>query len=189
MTRASFWTLIQQDVLQYIKFSSDFSGGNVSKLKQVSSFFTPSMLCCFLYRSAHLFFEWRLPVVARIVTGINYIVHKADISPASEIGGGLYIPHTVGIVFYGCAGEALTLYAVASVASSGVHPKKAVLHSGFPRLGNHVTVGAYAMVLGDIDVGDNCTVGPNCLLNESIPANTTLVSRQRIDVLDGTGAS
>jgi serine O-acetyltransferase len=175
--------LIKQDIIQYIKFSADFSEENFSKLRMLSAFLTPSIMCCFIYRLAHWFYQRGFQLIARLITRLNYLIHKADISPAAEIGPGLYIPHTPGIAFYGHAGKNLTLYALALVVTKSIHVERHHDVNDAPLIGNNVILGAYSVVKGALVIGDNSTVGPNCYLMESIPANTTLHHTEKINII------
>nr|WP_201723913.1 DapH/DapD/GlmU-related protein [Rhodopirellula sp. SM50] len=41
---------------------------------------------------------------------------------------------------------------------------------GVPKLGRNVAVGAGAVILGNIELGDHCVVGANSVVNRSFPA-------------------
>jgi serine O-acetyltransferase len=43
-----------------------------------------------------------------------------------------------------------------------------------PVIGNNVRIAAGAQVLGNLTIGDNCTVAPNSYVNKSIPPNCTV---------------
>lgn len=44
-----------------------------------------------------------------------------------------------------------------------------------PTVGNDVMIGAGAVILGDIKIGDKAKVGANAVVLEDIPANSTAV--------------
>jgi serine O-acetyltransferase len=44
-----------------------------------------------------------------------------------------------------------------------------------PRIGHRVEIGPGAAIIGDIEVGDDCYVGPNTVLGFSIPAGTSVL--------------
>ena len=52
-----------------------------------------------------------------------------------------------------------------------VHQKK----SGGPTLGNHVYIGAGAVVLEPIKIGDNVVIGANCVVVDDIPSGSLVV--------------
>ena len=43
-------------------------------------------------------------------------------------------------------------------------------HDGAPRIGRRVMLGAGCIVLGDIEVGDDVTIGANAVVTKSVPA-------------------
>jgi serine O-acetyltransferase len=47
-------------------------------------------------------------------------------------------------------------------------------HVGRPRIGNHVFIASGARVIGDIELGDNCTVGANAVVTRSAGSNLVL---------------
>ena len=73
-------------------------------LRRVSLFFTPPIICCVLYRISHALHRRGRRSLAKSVARFNYLLGKVAIAPGSEIGPGLYLPHTVGVVFQGHAG-------------------------------------------------------------------------------------
>ena len=119
-------------------------------------------------------------MIAQLIASFNYVVHKADISPASTAEGGLYIPHTVGIVFYGKAGKNLTLYGRSLVAPDFLPKARIEDITLWPTLGDNVIVGAYALVIGNVTVGDESVVAPQCVATKSVPERTILVSTGKV---------
>lgn len=103
--------------------------------------------------------------VARFFTGI-------EIHPGAEIGRRLFIDHGMGTVIGETAivGDDVTLYQ--GVTLGGTGKEKGKRH---PTIGNNVTVGAGARILGNITVGDNCRVGAGSVVLRSVPPNSTVV--------------
>ncbi|MFP7761483.1 hypothetical protein [Marisediminicola sp. LYQ85] len=44
-----------------------------------------------------------------------------------------------------------------------------------PRIGDDVTMGAYAQIIGDIDVGNACTIGAMTLVLDDVESGATVV--------------
>jgi len=103
--------------------------------------------------------------VARFFTGI-------EIHPGAEIGRRLFIDHGMGTVIgeTTIVGDDVTLYQ--GVTLGGTGKEKGKRH---PTIGNNVTVGAGARILGNITVGDNCRVGAGSVVLRSVPPNSTVV--------------
>ncbi len=135
----------------------------------------PGVLALGLHRLAHLLHArgWRR--VPRLLAQLNLLLHRVAISPASCLGDGAYLPHPSGVSFHGRAGDELTLFARAACLGQG--PLFfAPLEDG-PRLGERVSVGVLACVLGPVDVGDGATVAPRTALCADLPPGATAVSR------------
>jgi serine O-acetyltransferase len=88
----------------------------------------------------------------------------AELKPASTIGPGLLLKHTTGLVVGAevVAGARLTLHQ--NVTLGDRRP-----FGGQPRIGNDVTVGAGACVLGPITVGAGAVVAANAVVLADVP--------------------
>jgi len=91
----------------------------------------------------------------------------AELRPTSSIGPGLVLKHTTGIVVGGevVAGERLTLHQ--NVTLGDRRP-----FGGQPRLGDDVTIGAGACVLGPITIGDRVVVAANSVVLDDVPSDS-----------------
>jgi serine O-acetyltransferase len=103
--------------------------------------------------------------VARFYTGI-------EIHPGAEIGRRLFIDHGMGTVIGETAivGDDVTLYQ--GVTLGGTGKEKGKRH---PTVGNKVSIGSGAKLLGNITIGDNCRVGAGSVVLRNVPANSTIV--------------
>jgi serine O-acetyltransferase len=103
--------------------------------------------------------------VARFHTGI-------EIHPGAEIGRRLFIDHGMGTVIGETAviGNDVTLYQ--GVTLGGTGKEKGKRH---PTVGNNVSIGSGAKLLGNITIGDNCRVGAGSVVLRSVPPNSTIV--------------
>ncbi len=103
--------------------------------------------------------------IARLLTGI-------EIHPGAEIGRRLFIDHGMAVVIgeTSIVGDDVTLYQ--GVTLGGTGKEKGKRH---PTIGNGVTVGSGAKILGNITVGENCRVGAGSVVLRNVPANSTIV--------------
>jgi len=103
--------------------------------------------------------------VGRLLTGI-------EIHPGAEIGRRLFIDHGMSVVIgeTSIVGDDVTLYQ--GVTLGGTGKEKGKRH---PTIGNRVTIGSGAKILGNITIGDNCRVGAGSVVLRSVPANSTIV--------------
>lgn len=90
----------------------------------------------------------------------------AELHPASQVGPGVLIKHTGGLVVGGevVAGARLTLHQ--NVTLGDRRP-----FGGQPRLGDDVVVGAGACILGPVSVGDRAVIAANSVVLEDVPAD------------------
>ena len=124
-----------------------------------------------LYRSAHTLRRWRVPFVPAVGRRLSIALCGIDIVPQARIGGGCYIPHGVGLVVGGATeiGEDCTLL-------QGVTLGEARFDSDdCPRIGDRVTLGAGAKILGAIQVGDDAFVGAGAVVLDDVPAGYVAV--------------
>ena len=102
---------------------------------------------------------------ARLLTGI-------EIHPGAQIGRRLFIDHGMGTVIGETAivGDDVTMYQ--GVTLGGTGKEKGKRH---PTLGNNISIGSGAKLLGNITIGDNCRVGAGSVVLRNVPANSTIV--------------
>ena len=162
------------DILRMNRYASSFSGDRVTWMRRLGTLLTPPLLCSALYRLSHWLYMKRWRGAARCLALLNYGMHKAAIAPAARIGPGLYIPHTVGVVFYGHAGRNLTLYGRAMIMPSSVRDWLGPISEDSPRLGDGITVGAGSVVIGTISIGSRAKIGSRVPVLESLPAGSVL---------------
>ena len=95
-----------------------------------------------------------------------------EIHPAAVIGNEFFIDHGAGVVIGETAriGNRVTLYQGVTLGGTGFQRGKR-----HPTLGDNVTVGSGAKLLGPIAVGDGAKVGANTVVVEDVPPGATVV--------------
>ncbi len=124
------------------------------------------------HRMIHRLWKWHVPLLPRFLAEGVHRIYGIDIHPGATIGKGFFIDHGTGVVVGGTAivGENVTLYQ--GVTLGGTSLQRTKRH---PTIGNNVTVGSGAAVLGDITIGDNVKIGANSVVVKDVPANSTVV--------------
>lgn len=126
------------------------------------------------YRLAHRMWTGsdRLKTPARLVSQAVRGLTGIEIHPGAQIGRRFFIDHGMGVVIGETTeiGDDCMLYH--GVTLGGTSLDNAKRH---PTLGNGVTVGAGAKVLGPITLGDNSRVGANAVVVKDVPADSTAV--------------
>lgn len=111
-------------------------------------------------------------------------ISGAELQPAAQIGPGVVLKHTTGLVVGGevVAGQRLTLHQNATLGDR-------VPYGGQPRLGDDVTVGAGACVLGPISIGDRVTVAANSVVLDDVPDDCVVAGVPARVVRNNSGAT
>ncbi|MGB7979453.1 MAG: serine O-acetyltransferase [Candidatus Nanopelagicales bacterium] len=118
-----------------------------------------------LWRRDHLFSARAISQAARALTGI-------EIHPGATLGSGLFIDHGMGVVIGETAevGEDCTIYHGVTLGGTSTEPGKR-----HPTVGDRVTIGAGAKVLGPIEVGHDSRIGGNAVLVRPVAENSVVV--------------
>ncbi|MGH9786940.1 MAG: hypothetical protein ACRD88_22440 [Terriglobia bacterium] len=142
---------VSEDIRCYLNRWGENPTARNDFLHCMSAFWTPGVLSVFLHRISHYLDvnHWRRSAVW--VSRLNFLLHKVSITPQSCIGPSCFLPHPAGVTFHGRAGRGLRLYSLA-VCCAWEDSLDGPLESG-PCLGDSVTVGAHAVLLGPIVVG------------------------------------
>ncbi len=125
-----------------------------------------------VYRIAHGLWRRRSRISARILSQLSRFFTGVEIHPGAVIGRRFFIDHGMGVVIGETAvvGDDVTLYH--GVTLGGTSLNKGKRH---PDLGDRVTVGAGAKVLGNIKIGSDSRIGANAVVVKSVPENSVVV--------------
>ena len=117
------------------------------------------------YLKGHYFLARWISARTKKKTGI-------EIHPGATIGQGLFIDHGSGVVIGETAviGDNVTLYQGVTLGGTGKDTGKR-----HPTIGDGVTVGAGAKVLGPITLGNHVKVGAGAIVLKDVPDQCTVV--------------
>ena len=118
-----------------------------------------------LYHNGHVLLARILSQRARHWTGI-------EIHPGATIGRRVFIDHGDGVVIGETTiiGDDVTIYQGVTLGGTGKDVGKR-----HPTIGNGVTIGAGAKVLGPITIGDRCKVGAGAIVLRDVEPDCTVV--------------
>lgn len=135
-------------------------------------FLYPGVRAILRYRIAHRFYCGGLYFIADWISKRTRLKTGIEIHPAAKIGKGLFIDHGMGVVIGETTviGDNCTIYQ--GVTLGGTGKDKGKRH---PTIGNNVTIGSGAKVLGPFTVGDNSKIAANAVVLNEIPPNSTCV--------------
>jgi serine O-acetyltransferase len=148
----------------------DPAAQGVSTLEILSSWAGVQALLA--HRAAHALQEAGVPLLPRTIAYVSRAVTGVEIHPAARIGREFFIDHGAGVVIGETAaiGSRVTLYQGVTLGGTGFQRGKR-----HPTLGDNVTVGSGAKLLGPIAVGDGAKVGANTVVVEDVPPGATVV--------------
>lgn len=129
---------------------------------------SPHFLPILIYRISYYFYYKKIPILPKIASMANFILFGIEITHRCYIGGGFYLPHTQGTVIGAyCLGENVTVFQGVTLGAKGLDFN--FVPESRPQIGNDVTIGAGAKVLGGITIGAGANIGANAVVLESVP--------------------
>lgn len=135
------------------------------------------------YRITHALQGAGIPLLPRWLAHVARFLTGIEIHPGAQIGQAFFIDHGMGVVIGETveAGDNCTIYQGVTLGGTSLsHGKR------HPTLGDNVTVGVGAAVLGAITIGDNAKVGGGSVVVKDVPANATVVGiPARVVIQDG----
>jgi serine O-acetyltransferase len=132
----------------------------------------PGVQAVLAHRVAHALHDARVPLVPRVIAYSARALTGVEIHPAANVGDGLFIDHGMGVVIGETAdvGNDVTLYQGVTLGGTGFATGKR-----HPTVGDNVTIGSGAKLLGPIEVGHGAKVGANSVVITDVPPNSTVV--------------
>lgn len=133
---------------------------------------SPGLHAIWIYRVAHRVWNLKLRILARVLSNWAKFWTGIEIHPGAIIGKRFVIDHGVGIVIGETAiiGDDVLMYHGVTLGGKTLDPVKR-----HPTVGNKVTLGAGAKLIGNITIGDGCAVGANAVVTKNMPAGTVAV--------------
>jgi len=142
-------------------------------------FLTQGFWACCIYRSSHAITEW-LPagplragakLFAAVAQKLVEIVTGICIPRDAYVGAGFYLP-TFGpiILGRGVIGENCTIEQNVTLGIAGRGDER-----GRPTIGNRVFIGAGALVVGKITVGDDACIFPGSVVTRPVPPRAVVM--------------
>jgi serine O-acetyltransferase len=159
-------------------FERDPAAGNIIEVMMYQG-----LWALWMHQFANLLYNLRIPVLPRLISQITRLLTCIEIHPGAKIGKRVFIDHGFGVVIGATAivGDDVTIYQ--GVTLGGTGGEKGKRH---PTIGNGVVIGAEAIVLGNIKIGDNARIGAGAVVTKPVPSNSTVVGNPaRVVVLEG----
>lgn len=151
-------TMIKSDIRALYK--------KTTALNILKSAINPSFQAVFFIRCAQ-YLPKTLHPLFRLILIYGYSI---DIARGASIGKSFLLPHPINIVIGNgvSIGESVTLYQGTTLGSKS---------GGYPSIKNGVTIYPNCVIVGRIEIEENCTIGACTFLDKTIPEKGRVVKR------------
>jgi serine O-acetyltransferase len=134
-------------------------------LGMLSPRFIPVLLC----RLAYSFYRLKLGPFAKLISLLNFFLFGIEIAVRCHIGKGLFLPHTQGTVIGAWAiGENATIFQGVTLGAREID--FSYQESSRPTVGDGVTIGSGAKVLGGVMLSSGSRIGANAVVLSDVAA-------------------
>lgn len=162
----NIWNSLKEDYRRFYEHTS-----YEEKLrKQFHVWTSPGFQAVAGYRFSQWLVQKRIPFLGLMIRRMVEVWTGISIPPETQIGPGLLIHHSGGIVINDKAvlGTGATLHHQVTIGNR---------HSGgpSPKIGDRVHIGAGAKVLGGIAIGDDVEIGANAVVVHDLPDGAVAV--------------
>ncbi len=128
---------------------------------------SPGLHAIWTHRVSHAMWNAGARLPARLLSQAARAVTGVEIHPGAQIGRRFFIDHGMGVVIGETAevGDDVMLYHGVTLGGRSLEPVKR-----HPTVGDGVTIGAGAKVLGNIVLGHGSQVGANAVVTKDVPS-------------------
>mgnify|MGYP001767185710 CR=1 FL=1 len=132
----------------------------------------PGLHAIWSHRIAHALHRAGLELPARLISNLSRWLTGVEIHPGAGIAPGVFIDHGAGVVIGETAeiGSGCLRYQGAVLGGTSKEKKKR-----HPTLGKNVEVGAGAIILGPLRIGDGARIGAGSVVIRDVPAGATVI--------------
>ena len=132
----------------------------------------PGLHAIWGHRVSHWLWSHDFELIARASAALTRWLTGVDIHPGATLGPGLFIDHAAGVVLGETAdvGADVTIYQGVTLGGTSLEQGKR-----HPSVGDRVTIGAGAKVLGPVTIGHDSRIGANAVVVKPVPANSVVV--------------
>ncbi len=132
----------------------------------------PGLHAIWLHRLANALWKRGWVTLPRFISHVNRFLTGIEIHPGAKIGRRFFIDHGAGVVIGETAeiGDDVVMYQ--GVVLGGVSLEKVKRH---PTIGNRVVIGAHAVILGPVTIGDGSKIGAGSVVVKPVPSGATVV--------------
>lgn len=132
----------------------------------------PGLHAVWGHRITHWLWHHNAKLPARFLAELLRKLTGVEIHPGAVLGSGVFIDHATGVVIGETAevGDNVTIYHGVTLGGTSLDGGKR-----HPTVGDNVTIGAGAKVLGAITIGANSQIGANSVVIKPVPPDSVVV--------------
>jgi serine O-acetyltransferase len=132
----------------------------------------PGLHAIWIHRFSHRLWLWKFRFPARFLAHAARFLTGVEIHPGAVLGRRFFIDHGMGIVIGETAevGDDVLMYQGTVLGGTSLHKGKR-----HPTVGNRVTIGAHASVLGPVKIEDDVLIGGGSVVITDVPRGATVV--------------
>lgn len=165
---------IQEKLL--LDVEAAYEGDPSAKSKEEVIFSFPGVFAIYVYRIAHVLYQYQVPYIPRILTEYAHSRTGIDIHAGAKIGDYFFIDHGTGVVIGETTviGNRVKLYQGVTLGAMSTRSGQSLAgKQRHPRIEDGVTIYASSTILGGATViGKDSVIAGNAFIIESVPANT-----------------
>ena len=130
----------------------------------------PGVHAVWNYRIAHWLWRHRIKLLAKVFSNRARRRTGIEIHPAAKIGRRFFIDHGIGVVIGETAeiGDDVMLYHNVTLGA-----RRFATGKRHPSVGNRVTIGAGAKILGPVKIADDARISYNSVILEDVSKNSS----------------
>jgi len=160
--------LIREDLRTYTR---DSTASFVDFIRYLLK--SPGFQAGLLHRLSHSARSNRLTIFSFLIDRLILLFYGAEIRSTAQIGAGLNIAHTHGIVIGGRVkiGTGFSIRQCTTIGGNMGKTRSNLPHQSQPIIGNNVLIGCNSAILGPIKIGNNVVVGACSLVLKDVQDN------------------
>lgn len=138
---------------------------------------SPGVHALWWHRGAHSLWSWGWYLPARLISHLSRFITGIEIHPGATIGRRVVIDHGMGVVIGETAivGDDCLIYHGVTLGGKTPTSRDHVQGRRHPQLGNRVSVGTGAAILGSVTIGDDAVIGALSVVLDDVPAGALAV--------------
>ncbi len=155
------------------KFRSDMNAYNLNCMRLIKGFFTGHMFFLVrLQRTGYWLYKHNVKLIPELIKKRMLRKYACELSPYAEIGERLRIHHSVGIVVghQVIIGNNCEIFQNVTIGSNRKEKNGRMM----PIIGDNVSIGSGAVVVGSIRIGNNVKIGANSYVDFDVPSDSTV---------------